>query len=75
MSANSLLQKLLPEYAAAATVLKEEEQNGGAKVVLAKVRLAKRGLALTSAVSLTPTCQQAHMRCDHRVELLICARC
>jgi len=33
-----LLQKLLPEYAAAATKLKEEEKNGGAKVILAKVR-------------------------------------
>jgi len=30
-------KKLLPEYAAAATKLKEEEKNGGAKVILAKI--------------------------------------
>ena len=43
--ANSLLQKLLPEYAAAATALKEEEENGGAKVILAKVNSAKARLS------------------------------
>ena len=42
--ATSLLQKLLPEYAAAATALKEEEQSGGAKVVLAKVGPCKEKL-------------------------------